>query len=348
MNNNVDKEFDKLHNNKLRKFNINRHNFALTTFRLFLFFIILTIFSANFLSADVISLNSGGSTNLSVSTDRYIEGFFFGIEEAAAAGGGEPPGGGGGPPPTANIRVDPTAFNINLEVNTNVERTIRVTNIGRYSATAGVSQQGLDNMIILGNTSLTIPAGQAAEMKVIFVASNETGIFTGRIIIDGVQILVSLNVKTKFLLFDSNIVVLNGNYEVNQGDKLRTLVTLIPLGDPQRLDVTLNFIIKDYANRVYLTKTETLLVENQTELRRNFETGTLPVGDYVVGLELVYPNGVAPSSAHFKVTPPISFLGRIVIFLIIMILVILIIIIILIRRRRKREQGEVVEETGET
>ena len=257
------------------------------------------------------------------------------------------PNGNGVAPPVANIALNPTEFNIDMEINTNVERVIKVTNLGTSTITVSVTQQNLDNKIILGNTSLTISAGQTVELDVIFVAPGEPGIYTGKIIIGGKVVLVTLNVKTKLLLFDSNIVVLNEDYKVRRGEQLKTLVTLIPMGDPTRLDVTLNFVIKNYANRVYLTKSETLLVEEQVQLRRNFDTGALPIGDYVVGLELVYPGGVAPSSAHFIVVERAisTILGRIILFLIILILIIAIIIIILLIIRKIKEKREQVQTT---
>ncbi len=339
------------------------------------FLIIFTSFFLPTIQADVISLNPGGSDEFAVTTDRYIEGFFFGDEEIVCvpdtcAGLGYNCGSwsdgcggtlncgtcasgytctagtcvavtpGNGAVPSANIALNPTEFNIYMEINTNVERVIKVTNLGTSTITISVTQQNLDNKIILGDTSLTILAGQTVELDVIFVAPGEPGIYTGRIIIGGKVVLVTLNVKTKRLLFDSNIVVLNEDYKVRQGEKLKTLVTLIPMGDPARLDITLNFVIKDYANRVYLTKSETLLIEEQLQLRRNFDTGTLPIGDYVVGLELVYPGGVAPSSAHFIVVERAisTILGRIILFLIILILIIIIIIIIVLIIRKIQER----------
>jgi len=330
---------------------------------------ILAIFAIQFIQADVISVNAGGSQELAVTPDKYIEGFFSALEAVAApvcgnsiietgeqcddgntnSGDGcsstcqteaAPPGDGGVAITPVNIAVFPTEFNINLAINTNTERIIRVTNLGTSTVTVGVSQQDLAGMIILGSTSLTIAPGETVDLNVVFVALSETGIFTGKIVVGGKEVLVAINVKTKLLLFDSNIVVLNENFEVPQGAELRTLITLIPLGDPERLDVTLNFVIKDYRNKVYLTKSETILVEEQTRLNRNFDTGILPLGDYVVGLELVYPNGVAPSSAHFKVTTPISIFGRIVLFLafLILILAILILIVLIWRHRKKKEE----------
>ena len=52
------------------------------------------------------------------------------------------------------------------------------------------------------------------------------------------------------LWFDSNIVVLNRNYQVSQGNLLKTRVELIPMGEKSRLDVTLNYVIKDTSGKV--------------------------------------------------------------------------------------------------
>ena len=116
------------------------------------------------------------------------------------------------------------------------------------------------------------------------------------------------------------------------------------MGDPARLDVTLDFVIKDYAGRTYLTKSETLLIEDYIEAKRDFDTGTLPPGDYVIALNLIYSGGVAPSSAHFIVVErKISgILGKIILFIIIIMLLIVVglIIFFIIKRIKDREGGQ--------
>lgn len=330
--------------------------------------LILFIFIPN-IGADIISLNSGGSDTIVINPDAYIEGFFTGdvIAEAPVCGNNiietgeecddgntesgdgcsstcqteeeEPPGGGG--EVTQYLSVSPTEINLNLAVNTNKEQIIKVTNLGASTTTVSVSQKYFDKMVILGETSFNLAPGESKNLSVIFVALNQTGIFNGYIFVGNKVIPVSLNVKTKLLLFDSNIVVLNKDYKVGQGDKLKTKVTLIPMGDKERLDVTLNYVIKDYNNKVYLTWSETVLVEEQIDFKRNFGTGMLPLGKYVVGLELVYPGGVAPSSAHFEVVKITSTIfGKIVFFLInlILIVIIMIIVILIVRQSKKRKE----------
>lgn len=316
---------------------------------IFSLFIILTFFLSS-VKADVISINSGGDNNTAVTPSNYIENFFSGIENVVANVTQPPPtpGGGGGGTALANISLSPTAFNINLAVNTTTESTIIVTNTGTSSMTVFASSN-LPDHIILQPTNLTIAAGHSATIKVTFIASSTPGIYTGMIIIGGQPVLVSINVKTLLLLFDSNIVVLNPNYQVQQGDSLLTQVKLIPLGTPERLDVGLDFTIKDYSGKIYLTKSETMLVENITTINRNFDTGALPPGKYIIGLQLTYGNSVAPSSAFFEVTKKkTTILSTIIVFLILLILLILILIlIILIWRRIKKIRGEEGEEKPE-
>jgi uncharacterized membrane protein len=100
--------------------------------------------------------------------------------------------------------------------------------------------------------------------------------------------------------------------------------------------------MKDYNGRTYLTRSETVLVENQVNFKRNFDTGFLPLGQYIIGLELIYPNGVAPSSAHFEITieRENTFFGKVVFFIVNMILIILILIIILIVLRIIKQMQE--------
>ena len=262
-----------------------------------------------------------------------------------AGDGGVPSGAPGAP--AANIEVEPTEININMVINTNVEKVIKVTNLGTINLNLSISYFDLDGMIILDEKYLFVEGGEIETINVIFVAPGVPDTYTGRIVIGGVTIPVALNVKTKLLLFDSNIVVLNEDYQVHQGSDLKTQVTLVPMGDPDRLDVTLNYAIKDYRGKIYLTKSETLLVERLTQFKRSFDTGALPLGDYIVSLELIYPNGVAPSSAHFEVIEPLptNIFAIIVLILIALILLILIIIIILLlyrRLKRKREEEEEV------
>lgn len=365
----------------------------------------------NLISADIISVNSGGDEEVVVNPDSLIEGFFTGgdVVVLSTCGNGifESPyeecddgnynNGDGcsatcqiedGPGPGTEedecsvdsdcdsgevcidgdcfsarylLRVDPLEISKSMLVNSNVEETIGITNLNRTSATFPIYSSDFDPDLIVNfwddtsrrwvnSFNITMDPREIYELRIRFSAPNKTGIFNGTIFIYGIRVPVEIRVQEKLLLFDSNIIVLNPDYRIPQGEKLRTSVTLIPLGDKERMDVTLNYVIKDYAGKTYLTRSETVLVENQINFKRNFDTGTLPIGQYIIGLELIYSNGVAPSSAHFEIVlgRQSTFFGKIVFFLVNAILVILILIIILIilriikqiRDKKKKEERE--------
>jgi hypothetical protein len=283
--------------------------------------------------------------NDSFGNKNYGESVTFTVDvPTTPPSGGETPSGGAVTPP-CQITVSPTYFDTKLAILTGEPQTITVTNTGANAVNITPVQVNLNSQVKFSFEPPNFLLGPRAtqKLKVTFSALSQTGIFTDKIKIDCAEVLTSSDVRTVKLLFDSNIAVLNENYTVEQGDKLRTQVTLIPLGDPARLDVTLNYVIKDYTGKIYLTQTETLLVEDQMDFDKNFDTGILPIGKYIVGLELVYPSGVAPSSAHFEVVEkkPTGLFGKIVFFLIILILIVaILIVVLLIRRTMKNKNAE--------
>jgi hypothetical protein len=262
-------------------------------------------------------------------------------------GGGQSGAGGATVP---GIVITPSEINLTLSYNsvTNMSQRITekiyITNNGDSAQTLSVSQSGLDFITILGIDSITINSHETKELDVDFISPFENADITGAILIDGYTIPVSVHVTSNPLWFDSNIVVLNKDYQVARGGNLKTSVELIPQGEPSRLDVTLNYVIKDSSGQIYLTKSETVLVQNKMEFERDFGTGMLPLGNYVISLDLVYPGGIAPSSAHFEVVKMNlgNLLGVILFFLIMLILIVLILILIVwIRRKRKGNRGNI-------
>jgi hypothetical protein len=341
---------------------------------------ILILFFIPFISADILSLNSGGTGNIILNPSEYIEGFFWGdvcvpytcvslgyncgvhldgcgstIDCGSCGTGyscssgvcvsdsGTPsgPGGPGGPefPPIVvqNLEVSPANINVNLAVNTNLEQLIQIKNLGS-SVNISISSEGLGNRVLIEEQSISLNTGETKTIKVLFVASSQTGIFTGNLLVGQKKIPIAMNVKSKLLLFDSAIEVLNENAQVKSGGKLKTKITLIPMGDPSRLDVFLNYTIEDYNGTIYFSKTESVLVEEQMEFERTFSTNKIPAGSYIIGFVLSYPNGIAPASDHFEIVS--NLFGKIILILIILILIVLITLIVFIIWKRRQEEEE--------
>lgn len=261
-----------------------------------------------------------------------------GGDEGGDAGGDT--GGGETEPSVVNISVTPSMINLTLLNGTYKQENIKITNLGTSSQVIHLTKVDPDSIVSFDSDSFTIDGGDSITIHITFLAPIIPGIYTATIRANGEEVVVNLNSKEKLLLFDSNIVVLNRDYLVSQGNQLKTKVELVPMGDKERLDVTLNYVIKDYTGKVYLTQSETVLVEERMDFKRNFGTGRLPLGNFIVGLELVYPGGVAPSSAHFEVVERSieDTIGYILFFLVIGILLVVILIIFLLIRMRRHKK----------
>lgn len=245
------------------------------------------------------------------------------------------------PPVTtiSNITIVPNVINLTMINGTYNQEVISITNTGDSEQTLSITKTDPDNIISFGVNSITLGVGQTKTLSINVLAPVIPGLYVGTLFVGGNEVSINVNSRSRFLLFDSNIEVLNLNYQVSQGGQLKTRVQLIPMGDKTRMDITLNYVIKDYTGKIYLTQSETVLVENSMDFMRNFGTGDLPLGNYIVGLELVYPGGIAPSSAHFEVLQrsPEDTLGFILFSLVIgILLVIMLIIALLIRMKRGR------------
>lgn len=324
------------------------------TIKIFFVFLFCSFWFFSFVSSDIISINPGGSQEIAMTPSRYIEGFFFGIPTPTPDPDPDPdpdpstpsPGPSPRPPPSlTGFIVVPESFEINLELGTSVERSIIIRNLESREMTLSISKNDSHGIITLEKTSVRIGPEEVEEVMIKFTSPRERGIYQAEIIVDDKIIPVELRVFEQLLLFDSRIIVLNRESKVVRGEDLKTRSTLIPMTQDPRVDITLDFKIVDYLGNVYVRESETLLIQEQIDFDKDFKTRDLPPGLYLVTLDLIYLNGIAPSSAHFEVLAPDrpNFLAIIIFILLLLILIIGIILILILIRRYKKRRDEIRE-----
>jgi len=253
-------------------------------------------------------------------------------------------GGGGGSSGSRTSPTNPLPLSIDLHdiivdivVGSSKKRIITIRNRGNSEQKVDIYKTGLDKLVTFDTTLFTLQPGESKDLEAVFNGEIEPGIAVGKIFIGGNEVLVSINSRSKELLFDTSISVPSSNKIVYSGEKLSSQINLIPMGEQPREDVTLNYMIKDYDGNVYLKESETILVDKQITFNKEFDVKTLPPGKYVLGLEMVYSNGIATSSSHFEVSGEKPGLSNTILFLIVagaIVLVMLIFLIIKIRAFR--------------
>ena len=257
---------------------------------------------------------------------------------SGGAGGG---GGGGGSAASVitNLAISTDLLEIPSVVGTVKTRTVEITNPGATAVKVDLKLNGLDGILLIEGTDLsfTLAPGEKRVLNIKIVSPESPGIYTGKILVNSQAILVSVNVNTKALLFDASVVVPDTFKILSVNQDLESQVTLIPMGDNPRLDVTLGYVIKDFNGKVFLTQSDTILVDKQMNFKKVFSTKNIPPGDYILGLELTYPNGVATSTSHFRIAKnePFKPSNLFLIFLGIIILVSVILVVLIFRTYKR-------------
>ncbi len=277
---------------------------------------------------------NGGETTATCSADCKVVG---------GAGGGGGGGGGGAPtvviPVITGLELDTNEITLDMVVSSIREKVIRVTNTGTADAKIETSSGDFGEKVVFADKSFVLKPGESKDLKIFISGGDKAEILTGKLNIGGKEILLAVNVKSQKLLFDAMIVIPDSSKQIKPNSKVNAQVTLIPMGDNPRVDVTLNYIVKDYNGKVYLKESETVLVDQQKSFKKQFYTKDLPTGNYILGLELVYPNGVATSSSHFEIAEniPISFKTILISLIVASVVVMGLIVYFIIRIGKKKK-----------
>ncbi len=250
-------------------------------------------------------------------------------------------GGGGGIAPSLKFSTGVSSIQRTLALNRIEFGQVEVTNNGDGSATFTAYVEVLDDIITLEQTSLTLEPGQSGIFEFKLTPPDDTGIYTGKIIIKSgsviKEILTTINVRTEKSLFDITLHIPKFMKTIKTSGILRAQINLLQMGLKEKIDVTLNYVIKDFNGVVHLTESETFAVLDQKSVSKEFHTEELPPGDYVLGTELIYPDGVAVASSQFKIEPRLGLSTKNIVLatIVVVALAVLIVVYLVIRRYRK-------------
>ena len=234
---------------------------------------------------------------------------------APSGGGGSaaaaPSGGGGGVAAPTEIEkikdfsVSQNSIKEQLVLGGAKTITIKIKNIGNTPMNFDLSSGNLKDFIFLSETSFSLDAGQEKAVEVNIIGKKLSS-YLGEIEIasEGIKksISVVIEVESEQVLFDAKVDITALYKKVEAGSDLKAQVTLLNVGPPKKVDVMINYIMKDKKGVVFYESSETFAVEKQTSYVKSFKIPKeLQPGDYIVIVEVRYANSFAVSSELFKV-----------------------------------------------
>ena len=297
------------------------------------------------------SINITGGTNTFAETGLSVAAHTWGVNCTDASNnsansstraltitadeGGGGGGGGGGESTTLAVDFDLSeySYETTLSVSDSAYGDVDITNNENFQKSFNVGVNApLEGIIFLKENIITLNAGETKPIEFTITAPEDPGVYAGKISVETggttKDILFTLNVKTETSLFDVGVVIPSKLKKINIGDNLEAQIDLLQAGIKEKMDVTLNYVIKDFDGVIHFEESETVMVYDKKSLSKEFHTAELPLGDYVLGIELIYPNGVAVASSQFKVADRYAFIKDNVT-LIVLIAVILVLVILI-------------------
>ena len=249
--------------------------------------------------------NSEGEGSDSVTFVVTISGGSGTGTTGGTGGGGSTGGGvGGGTPEKKEFLINPEEFNILILAGEEKNYEIEVTNPRSSQLEIDIETKGISEFLALSENKIVLEAGEKKKVSFI-VSAPESGIYAGKIIFRTgyfeKEVFIILNIRSSDALFDVSLTVPSSYRVIKPGQDLRAFVSLLQIGEAEKVDVSVNYLIKDFEGAVLYTESETFAVFKSKSYVKEFLTAKFPVGDYIVGIEVNYPEGFATSSAHFTV-----------------------------------------------
>lgn len=231
-----------------------------------------------------------------------------------SAGGGGGGGGGGGPSPipiVTDFSVDKTTMKVMLKQGQSKTETLSIKNTGTtiFEVEAHLSEIEKFKVSPQSNQVTTIlQPNEEKTIEFVFKAleNEKPDIYPAKIRLKGPstekEIDTVIEVDSAEPLFDVDVEVLSETKKVFPGEELLLEVNLFNVRGFGRVDVGVEYAIKDFKGDIVAAEHETLAVETQAKFTRSLLVPSdLRPGTYVAIVKVTYGDSVGASSDVFEV-----------------------------------------------
>ncbi|MFH1325241.1 MAG: myxococcus cysteine-rich repeat containing protein [archaeon] len=267
------------------------------------------------------------------------------VSDTGTPGGSTGGGGGGGAGvttvPFSVLRAIPNSFNIPATAGIEDAGKISLSNLGEESLSIVISLTNLYGILLFEETVFSLSGYETKTLPFLIIPPNEPGIYAGKIVFTSgsrkLEVPFALNVGSELSLFDISVDLSETNKRIREGNVLTSQITLIQAGLQEKQDVVMEYVIKDFDGNIYLTESETLAVLKEKSYEKIFDSTSLPIGDYLLGAEVIYSGGIATASAQFSVYSPEIKAPNFIIVIELLAAILILIVLIIIAKNYKRK-----------
>src|SRR3989338_3219988 len=205
--------------------------------------------------------------------------------------------------PGSPFDISPDSLSVSIVAGEQVVRVLNIRNNLEKQITLS-SEISLLNSVLSVPKNIVLQGGESKNIE-IKIGPAEKGLLTGKIKFIGgpylQEIPVAIDVKSSNFLFDVSALISSAYKRVVSGTIIPVEINMQQSAAPAKIDVTVNYIVKDFSGVVYIDESETLSVEGSKSYVKKLDTAGLPVGKYIAGIIVQYPGAFATSSSQFEI-----------------------------------------------
>ena len=262
-----------------------------------------------------------------------------------------PPSGGGGISTKKSFTLSIEEIKVSLKQGQVVTKNIIITNDGTQSLIFTIENPTLRDFLKISETSFELNSGESKTIILDIIIREDTfpNLYIGKLIIkaDGLEkeILVAVEIESSDALFDVTLEIPKRYLEVLPGEEILGEIKLYNLGELGRIDVKVEYIIKDENNNVVTTASDTIAVETQTSFIKSvLIPKNAKYGRHMFYVRITYNSKVASASTFFEIVEPgISEKEKLYIIFIIFLIMLLSIIVYYSVRHRIKSHRKIVK-----
>lgn len=216
-------------------------------------------------------------------------------------GGG---GGGGGGAPLPILTTIPKEFNLVVISGRSESFELLVRNNGDNLEFVDLIVEGLEGIVSLDKEVLTLRSKEKGKV-VLFVNSPDEGIHSGKILLKVrnavFEVPILINVQSEGSLFDISLTVVKKDKKIFLNQELKTFISIVPIADAPHTDAEIIYFIRNLDGDIVFLEGEKRTIIEKEGFVKIFLTSGFEMGEYIVGMEMTYPDGFASSSDYFEV-----------------------------------------------
>jgi hypothetical protein len=204
--------------------------------------------------------------------------------------------------------IDKEEIKVSLKQGQTKRKEFLIENVGTKKLKVNLENLKSQDFFIISENSFELDVGETKKIFLDFIAREDVipDLYLGKILLKTneieKEILIAIEIESKNSLFDVNIEIPREYLQVFPGGSLLATINLFNLGGSKKVDVIVEYSIKNEEGFEIVSESDSIAVETQVSFIEEFEIlENIPPGRYVLYIKVKYDNQIASGSSWFKV-----------------------------------------------